>query len=146
MTYRTMTYRMLAAAIAAALSAGTGLAQTGATGGASQPGMSQSGVTNLDIDGLRPVSEYDTAVTYNGTLTGNLKTDVKGANGESIGHVDEVLADHTNKVLAVTMNTGGAGGKEVVVPIDRLQFDRKTNVFTTKLSKDDLTSLPEWRR
>jgi hypothetical protein len=144
MTYRTMTYRMLAAAIAAAaLSSGTGLAQTGATGGASQPGMSQSGGANLDIDSLKPVSDFDTAVTYNGTLTRDLKTDVKGANNETIGHVDKVLADHTDKVLAVTMD---AGSKEVVVPIDRLQFDPKTNVFTTKLSKNDLTSLPEWRR
>jgi PRC-barrel domain len=142
-----MMYRMLAAAIAAAtLAPGLALAQTGATGGTPQPGMSQPGGTNLDIDSLKPVSEYDTAVTYNGTLTGNLRTDVKGANGETIGHVDKVLADHTDKVLAVTMKPGGAGGKEVVVPIDRLQYDPNTKVFTTKLSKDDVTSLPEWRR
>jgi hypothetical protein len=128
----------------AALSVGSVAAQTGATGGASQPGASQSAQVN--VDALKPISEYATTVTYNGMSVASLKgTDVKGANDETLGKIHTVLADAHDTIRAVTLNAG-ASGKEVVVPMARLKYDPGAKVFTTNLAKNDLSSLPEWKR
>jgi hypothetical protein len=146
---------MAAAAIAAAIVAvaalsvgavGSAAAQTGATGGASQPDASQSAKVN--VDALKPISEYETTVTYNGMSVETLKgTDVKGANGEALGKIDTVLADQHDKIEGVTLSSGGSSAaKPVVVPMASLQYDRDAKAFKTSLSKNDLASLPEWKR
>jgi hypothetical protein len=144
---------MAAAAIAAvaalsvgSMAVGSVAAQTGATAGAAQPGASPS--TQMNVDALKPISEYETTVTYNGMSVASLKgTDVKGANDEALGKIDTVLADQHDKIEGVTLSSGGSSaGKQVVVPMASLQYDQDAKAFKTSLSKSDLASLPEWKR
>lgn len=146
-----MKHVMLVALTAAALAiaAGPARAQSGYSGGANAPGASQS-TSPMDIAGLRPVDTKNMNVTYNGLSIDKLKeANVTNPNGDKIGEVQKVLANADNKIVAVTVDAGGflgIGAKEVVMPLDKLQYDGAKKQFVTSLSKDDLKSMPEWNK
>ena len=136
---------ILAVASAPALASGASLAPTTQTTVTSGP----ADAAGLDIAGLREVDDDDKTLLGPNNLTADQldDMDVVTASGDKIGEIDEVLADASGQVVAVTVEMGGflgMGKKEVVVGFDRLtlQGDR----FTTTLSSDDLKSLPEWKK
>ena len=54
--------------------------------------------------------------------------DLKSAAGDDIGEVEEVLTDGTGQPVAVAVEVGGflgIGEREVVLPLDQLQLDRR---------------------
>jgi hypothetical protein len=134
---------------ALALAAGPVGAQTGYGGGANAPGATQS-TAPLNMSGLRPVDTKDMNVTYNGLSIDQLKdASITNPNGDKVGSVDKILADKDNKIAAVTADAGGflgIGAKEVVIPMDKLQYDAGKKQFVTSLSKDDVKSMPEWKK
>lgn len=73
--------------------------------------------------------------------------DVYGSDGKKIGDVDKLLADSTNTIQAVTIDVGGflgMGGREVVIPIDRLQKGTEKNRLQVSLTKADIERLEKW--
>lgn len=147
-----MKYPMMATMTAVALlAAGPAFAQQGSAGTGMPPGASQSTMGRMDISALKPVDEKSGMnITYNGLDVKNLKsTNVYGANNEKIGDVDKVLADASNKIVAVTVDAGGflgIGSKEVVLPIDQLQYDGSKKQFHTAMNKEQVKSMPEWTK
>lgn len=145
---------IMASAVAAGLllAAGPALAQEGSAGTGAPPGASQStvGRTSLDIAKLRAVDDKDMNVTYNGLSVSNMKgATVQGADGSKIGDIDKVLTDPDNKIVAVTVDAGGflgIGAKEVVMPLDQMQYDAGKKQFTASIGKDDVKSMPEWKK
>jgi len=146
-----MKHVMLVALAAAAVTfaAGPAQAQSGYSGGANAPGATQS-TSPMDIAGLRPVDTKTMNVTYNGLSIDKLKeANVTNPNGDKVGAVDKVLANADNKIVAITVDAGGflgIGSKEVVMPLDKLQYDGAKKQFVTNLSKDDVKSMPEWKK
>lgn len=148
-----MKYPMMTAALAAGLmlAAAPAWAQEGSSGTGMPPGASQSTMGRVDISALKPVDEKGGMdVTYNGLSVDNLKkASVYGANDEKIGGIDKVLADPQNKIVAVTVDAGGflgIGSKEVVMPIDQLQYDSSKKQFNTSMNKEQVKSMPEWTK
>lgn len=74
--------------------------------------------------------------------------EVVAVSGDSIGEVDQVLANGRREVVAVTVETGGLLGlddEEVIVPLNRLELGPTGESFITALSEDELEALPAWR-
>ena len=150
-----MKHPIMASAVAAGLllAAGPAFAQAGSAGSGAEPGtttQSTVGRTSLDITKLRAVEDKDMTVTYNGLSVQSMKgADVRGANNEKIGDIDKVLTDPDNKIVAVTVDAGGflgIGSREVVMPLDQLKYDAGKKEFTTSVSKDDVKTMPEWKK
>lgn len=123
---------------------------SGYGGAATGPGASQS-TSTLDMAGLKPVdTKSNMNLTYNGLSIDQLKNaSIENPNGDKVGSVDKILADKDNKVAAITADAGGflgIGAKEVVIPMNQLQYDTAKKAFVTSLSKDDVKSMPEWKK
>lgn len=70
---------------------------------------------------------------------------VYDANGKRIGEVEEVIANHRDEIVGVTVEVGtflGLRDKEVLVPIGQLTV--RNGHFRTRLTADQLRALPEW--
>ncbi len=72
--------------------------------------------------------------------------DVIGADGETIGEVEEVLATPDGEISAISVEVGGyfgIGEREVIFGMDEVEF--KDNKISTSLSKDEIEKLPDWK-
>ena len=71
---------------------------------------------------------------------------VYGANGAKIGEVEDVLADSTGAVTAVSVEFDafeGMDDREVVVALDELALEGSR--LTTELTEAEVSGLPEWK-
>ncbi len=71
--------------------------------------------------------------------------DIVNAEGDTIGDIEEVLADAEGRIVAVTAEVGGflgLGDKEVVVSLDHLEL--QGDRFMTALTADQLEASPRW--
>lgn len=71
--------------------------------------------------------------------------DLVDASGAEIGDIEELLADSSGQVAAVTVEAGGflgIGEREAVVGIDQIRLidDR----LVTELTKEQIEQLPTW--
>ena len=70
---------------------------------------------------------------------------VIGADGESIGEVEDVLIDSTGRVVAVSVEAGGflgMGDRDVIMQLDSLEL--QGDEFTTTLTREEIEALPDW--
>lgn len=102
--------------------------------------------SDLQMKSLVELDDDNETARWNGLSVDQLEDmDIVDANGDTIGDVEEVLADAAGNIVAVSAEVGGflgIGDKEVVVAIDRLtmQGDR----LMTSLTKEQLEALPRW--
>jgi len=77
------------------------------------------------------------------TLVGR---DVKNPAMETIGSIDNVVADPEGKIQQVVISVGGflgVGSRRVAVAWNQLRVDPATNVAMVDMTKDQLKSAPE---
>jgi uncharacterized protein YrrD len=70
---------------------------------------------------------------------------VVGADGESIGEVEDVLIDSTGRVVAVSVEAGGflgMGDRDVIMQLDSLEL--QGDEFATTLTREEVEALPDW--
>jgi hypothetical protein len=98
-----------------------------------------------DAAGLKEVEDDDLRVETLGLTVDQLDgMDVLGPGGK-VGEVDDVLADASGRVVAVTVEAGGFlgfGERKVVVGLDQLK-NTDGRVVTT-MTKDQVKVLPAW--
>lgn len=73
--------------------------------------------------------------------------DVYGSDGKKIGDIDKMLADSTKTIQAVTIDVGGflgIGGREVVIPVDRLQKGTDNKRLQVSMTKNEIEKLENW--
>lgn len=73
--------------------------------------------------------------------------EIHGADGKKVGEVNKLLADSSNQVKAVTIDVGGflgIGGREVAIPIDKLQKGEGKKLQTS-MTKAEIEQLAEWK-
>ncbi|MPY70411.1 MAG: hypothetical protein GEU92_10015 [Alphaproteobacteria bacterium] len=111
------------------------------------PGGAETVVKTEDfqIKSLRELDD-DSPTQWNGLSVDRLE-DMKIVNaaGKEIGEIEEILADASGGIVAVTAEVGGflgIGEKEVVVALEHLalQGDR----FMSSLSSEQLKAMPRW--
>jgi sporulation protein YlmC with PRC-barrel domain len=71
--------------------------------------------------------------------------DVVGADSETIGEVEDVLADASGSIVAVAVETEGflgLGDEDVIVTLDQLQLG--DGRLATTLTEEQLEALPTW--
>ena len=79
---------------------------------------------------------------------GDLKITQFLSKGQYIGTVDQVLVGPGNQVAAVTTiinGVSGMSGRNVVIPVQKLQYDPGRGNFTASLSRNEIESLPKWQ-
>jgi hypothetical protein len=73
--------------------------------------------------------------------------EIYGSDGKKIASVDNVLADQSNDIKAVTADVGGflgVGSHEVVFPVDKLQKGSDKDRLQTAMTKDQIQNLDRW--
>ncbi len=73
--------------------------------------------------------------------------DVYGPDGKEVGEIEKVLEDGDGQIRAVVVEFGGflgLGDTELIVPLDQLQPGKEH--FTTKLTQEQLSAFPAWRK
>jgi len=73
--------------------------------------------------------------------------DVYGPDGKEVGEIEKVLEDGDGQIRAVVVEFGGFlgfGDTEVIVPLDQLQPGKEH--FTTKLTQQQLSAFPAWKK
>jgi hypothetical protein len=99
----------------------------------------------LDRANLHEVDDDD-AMTYQGRSIEQLDDLDVVRDGQRIGEIEGVLANADKQIVAVVVEYDdgllGLNGPEVILPIDRIQFDR--NAASVTLSDAELRALPVW--
>jgi hypothetical protein len=102
-------------------------------------------VQALDRANLHEVDDDD-AMTYQGRSIEQLDDLDVLRDGQRIGEIEGVLANADKQIVAVVVEYDdgflGLNGPEVILPIDRIQFDR--NAASVTLSDAELRALPVW--
>jgi hypothetical protein len=103
----------------------------------------------LDKQTLLELDDDESDILYQRRTVEQIEDmDVVGSGGERIGEIEEVLANTDNEIVAVVVEYDEGfldlGEREVVMPIDRLQFGEDGSRVATTLSEDDLRSLEVW--
>lgn len=115
-----------------------------AAGGSST--MSAAPVAGLAMKGMRELDDDDRTTQWQGMTVEQLEDmDIVNAQGDSIGEVEEVLADAQGNIVAVTAEVGGflgIGDREVVVSLEHLQL--QGDRFMTNLTSEQLETMPRW--
>jgi len=145
--------RLLLPITAIAVLAGSGLAQEAPPKAEDAPPPPESTApappaqATTDPD-LRKVRDDDRMVdAWNLKVDQVEDMDVYGPDGKEIGEIEEVLEDSNGQIRAVVVEFGGFlgfGDTEVIVPLDQLQPGKEH--FTTKLTQEQLSALPAWRK
>lgn len=134
--------RILLATTASTLLLGTGLALAQPTTPSTPTTPGAPAATTL-----REVEDGKTMVTpFNLSVDDLEDMDIYDAGGNEIAEVEEVLADASGQVVAITAEVGGflgIGDKEVVLRLDQLQ--RQNDRLVTNLTKDQLKALEAWK-
>lgn len=100
----------------------------------------------LMVKSLQELDDDETTVRWNNLTVDQIEgMEIVSDTGETVGTIDEVLADADGNVVAVSAEVGGflgIGEKEVLVSVHQitLQGDR----FTTSLSAEQMEALPRW--
>lgn len=90
-------------------------------------------------------NEALTVPALNVTVDNLEDMDVIDPNGDTIGEIDEVLADTDGNIAAVTIEAGGflgIGDEEIVVPLDRLQA--AGDEVRIDMTQAEMEALPRW--
>ena len=100
----------------------------------------------LAVKALRELDDDNATVMWNGLTVDQIEDmDIVNAEGDTIGDIEEVLADAEGRIVAVTAEVGGflgLGDKEVVVSLDHLEL--QGDRFITALTADQLEASPRW--
>ena len=100
----------------------------------------------LAVKALRELYDDNATVMWNGLTVDQIEDmDIVNAEGDTIGDIEEVLADAEGRIVAVTAEVGGflgLGDKEVVVSLDHLEL--QGDRFMTALTADQLEASPRW--
>ena len=101
----------------------------------------------LDRANLHEVDDDD-AMTYEGRWVEQLEDMDVVRNGETIGEIEEVLANADDRIVAVVVEYDRGfldlNEREVILPIDQLQFDDNAGEASVTLSDAELEALPVW--
>ena len=101
----------------------------------------------LDIANLREVDD-DATISYEGLSVDQLEDMDVVRDGENIGEIEEILANADDQIVAVVVEYDDGflelNEKEVVLPIERLQFDGNADEASVMLSDTELEALPVW--
>jgi sporulation protein YlmC with PRC-barrel domain len=142
----------VAAATAGLLLTAAGLAQAqqspppSTTPSTTTPSSSPAGA--LDRSTLHEVKD-DKAMAQNLSINASdlRSMAIYGSDGNKIGEVNNVLADSSNAIKAVTVDVGGflgMGSREVVIPVDKLQKGTEKNRLQTAMTKTEIQNLEQW--
>jgi hypothetical protein len=74
--------------------------------------------------------------------------EVKNTQGQDLGTVKDFVRDSDGKISFAIISIGGFmgfGEKKVAVPYSALTYDKEGEYFTCALSKDQLSSAPEFK-
>ena len=100
----------------------------------------------LAVKAHREPDHDNATVMWNGLTVDQIEDmDIVNAEGDTIGDIEEVLADAEGRIVAVTAEVGGflgLGDKEVVVSLDHLEL--QGDRFMTALTADQLEASPRW--
>lgn len=123
-----------------------GLASAQAGPAKQQPTTTNAAADGLAVKSLRELDDKNLSANWQGLSVEQLEDmDIVGADGKTIGEVEEVLADATGTVVAVTAEVGGflgIGDREVVVSVEHLQ--PQGDRLATQLTAEQLEALPRW--
>jgi sporulation protein YlmC with PRC-barrel domain len=75
--------------------------------------------------------------------------EVQNASGKEIGEIEDLIIDSDNKVNKAIVEVGGflgLGSKHVAVNIDQLKHGGKKDGFVTTMTKEELKTLPEYKK
>jgi sporulation protein YlmC with PRC-barrel domain len=72
---------------------------------------------------------------------------VRNANGENIGEINDVVLNKDKAVFAILDVGGflGIGEKQVAVPFERLQMGDNEAILMSDVTADELKGLPAWQ-
>src|SRR4051812_17698591 len=136
----------LAATTAALVLAAGGLVQAQQSSSASKSGLNSGSTASLTT--LHETKSDDAAVKTLNIRAKDLRSmAIYGSDGKKIAGVDNVLADQSNDVKAVTADVGGflgMGSHEVVFPVDKLQKGSAKDRLQTAMTKDQIQNLDRW--
>ncbi len=100
----------------------------------------------MSVKALRELDDDNTTAMWSGLTVDQIEDmDIVNAEGDTIGDIEEVLADADGKIVAVTAEVGGflgLGEKEVVVSLEHLEL--QGDRFMTGLTADQLEASPRW--
>ncbi|WP_404384499.1 PRC-barrel domain-containing protein [Caenispirillum salinarum] len=147
------TPRLLAAAAVVLAASATGC---GGEGGAPDPAkMAAKAPAPIDAKVLRAVEPGETSVVWpagweradEDVFRDLAGFDVYGPGEEQVGEIEAVLVDAENRVVGFVVDTEGLlgiGGREVIVPLERLEIGPQNDTFITGMTEDELEALPQW--
>jgi hypothetical protein len=75
--------------------------------------------------------------------------DLKNAQNESIGEIDDVVVDADGRVQQVVVSVGGflgVGARSVAIAWSDVHFDAQRETATVNMTKDQLAAQPEFQR
>lgn len=118
---------LIATMLTSVAMAGTAYAQTTAPEApANEPAMESEGADAGSMGGMANEGGFITYQEGSQMLgSGLMGADVQGADGESIGSVDDLLLDNQGQVQAIVVGVGGflgIGTKDVAIATDQLEF------------------------
>ena len=102
----------------------------------------------LDVRSLSEADDDRTDITYQ-NLTVEQIEDMNVVREDTlIGEIEEVLIDEQEQIVAVVVDADSPSpaqrDREIVVPIERLEFDSQSLHASTTLTQEELDALPEW--
>lgn len=102
----------------------------------------------LDVGSLREADDDRTDITHQGLTIDQIEDMNVVREDTLIGEIEEVLIDADERIVAVVVDAAsrspGQRDREVIVPIERLEFDRQARHASTTLTRDEIDALPEW--
>jgi sporulation protein YlmC with PRC-barrel domain len=114
-----------------------------------KPDTSAASDTKADTKQAGFVQQQDSSEWRSSKLVG---ASVYGPDNKSIGSIDDLILDQKGGIKAAVVGVGGflgVGQKDVAVPFDALQIQRKANSssidkITVSYTKDQLTNAPKF--
>ncbi len=109
--------------------------------------VADGAMTTTALAALHEVDDdNDTALWNNMTADEIEDMDIVNVSGETVGEVEDVLANEAGEIVAITAEVGGflgIGEQEVVVALAHLAL--RGDELSTAMTEDDLKALPVWR-
>jgi hypothetical protein len=101
---------------------------------------------SMDVTAYQEAEDDDMVVQpFNLTVDAIEDMDLKGAGGDDIGEIEEVLVDASGQPVAVVVEVGGflgIGEREVVLGLDQVQL--MDDDLVTSVDKATIEGLPDW--
>jgi len=102
----------------------------------------------LDPTTLREADDDRTDLTYQNLTIDQIEDMNVVRDNTLVGEIEEVLMNDRDEIVAVVIDTAarspGAFERDVIVPIDQLEFDAQRRQASTRLTADELDALPTW--